>query len=125
LLCSAEEAEERFVGGVVYCGPRQLLEFLYEDRWICEVRYVFALELKFCGPQVLLTLGIDVLQYSIFEVEGEGRCRVVGDILKAYILLQLKESLSIILINSIFTDELGHELNIDIDHFEVNEFVFE
>ena len=50
---------------------------------------------------------------------------IFWDVLEEDILLQFSESVYIVLVEWLFLDEGGHELNVEVDHFKVDQFEFE
>ena len=72
--------------------------------------------------QQLLSFRIRILNTTRFQIERNGRQEILGNILKVNVLLRFHQSSDIIFIQCVLSPKMGQKLQVEFNHFEVDEF---
>lgn len=71
-----------------------------------------------------MSLTVRVLNLASFRVEGQRRQVNFRNVFKVWALLQFGQLAQILLLQCLFTYELGEKSDVELNHFEVDELLF-
>jgi len=75
--------------------------------------------------QKLLSLRIGVFDVSGFKIKRKGGEIAFRDVFEIYALLSLTQPFNVVIVKGILANKIGHELKVELDHSEIDEFGFE